>query len=126
LPPIRLHDLRHGAATLALAAGIDMKVISAMLRHSSQTITADTYTSILPDVAREAAEAVAAMVPRRAVEEGGPGTSGLPTGSRAPEAEAGKIAKSEFSQVKQGGPERIRTSDTRFRNRSGIVPDNDG
>lgn len=31
LPPIRLHDLRHGAATLALAAGGDMKVISAML-----------------------------------------------------------------------------------------------
>ena len=31
LPPIRLHDLRHCAATLALAAGTDMKVISAML-----------------------------------------------------------------------------------------------
>lgn len=42
-----------------------MKVISAMLRHSSHKITADTYTSVLPDVAREAAEAVAALVPRR-------------------------------------------------------------
>jgi integrase len=69
VPPIRLHDLRHGAATLALAAGVDMKVISAMLRHSSVTITSDTYTSILPGVAREAAEAVAALVPS-AVGEG--------------------------------------------------------
>ena len=65
LPPIRLHDLRHCAATLALAAGTDMKVISAMLRHSSHKITADTYTTVLPDVAREAAEAVVNLVPRR-------------------------------------------------------------
>jgi integrase len=47
LPPIRLHDLRHGAATIAHAAGADLKAIQAMLRHSSITITADTYTSVL-------------------------------------------------------------------------------
>jgi integrase len=64
LPPIRLHDLRHGAATLALAAGVDLKVVSAMLRHSSITITADTYVSVLPETARAAAEAAAAVVPR--------------------------------------------------------------
>ncbi|SEP54513.1 Site-specific recombinase XerD, partial [Amycolatopsis saalfeldensis] len=45
LPPIRLHDLRHGAATLALAAGADMKTVQNMLRHSSITVTADTYTT---------------------------------------------------------------------------------
>lgn len=28
LPPVRLHDLRHGAATPMLAAGIDIKVVS--------------------------------------------------------------------------------------------------
>ncbi|GAA4469788.1 tyrosine-type recombinase/integrase [Phytohabitans houttuyneae] len=66
LPPVRLHDLRHGAATLALAAGVDMKVVQAMLRHSSITVTADTYTSVLPDLARNAAEQTAAIVPRRA------------------------------------------------------------
>ncbi|GIJ49747.1 site-specific integrase [Virgisporangium aliadipatigenens] len=65
LPPVRLHDLRHGAATLALAAGVDMKVVQAMLRHSSITVTADTYTSVLPDLARTAAEKTAAIVPRR-------------------------------------------------------------
>src|SRR5919204_902568 len=35
LPPIRLHDLRHGAATLALASHADLKVIQQMLGHSS-------------------------------------------------------------------------------------------
>lgn len=64
LPPIRLHDLRHGAATYALAAGVDMKIVQAMLRHSSITITADTYTTVLDDVARAAAEATAAHIPR--------------------------------------------------------------
>ena len=64
LPPIRLHDLRHGAARLALAGGADLKVASQMLRHSSITITADTYTSVLLEVARRAAEAAAALVSR--------------------------------------------------------------
>jgi integrase len=64
LPPIRLHDLRHGAATLALAGGVNLKVVSEMLGHSTIAITADTYTSVLPEVAREAAEAAARIVPR--------------------------------------------------------------
>lgn len=81
LPPIRLHDLRHGAATLMLAAGADMKLVQAMLRHASITLTSDTYTSVLPEVFREATEAAAALVPR-AVSYGGPSTGGLPTVSR--------------------------------------------
>jgi integrase len=64
LPPIRLHDLRHGAATLALASGADLKVVQEMLGHSSITITADLYTSVLPEVARAAAEGVAGILPR--------------------------------------------------------------
>jgi integrase len=62
LPPIRLHDLRHGAATLLLAAGHDMKVVQETLGLSSITIAADTYTSVLPDLARQAAEDVAALL----------------------------------------------------------------
>ncbi|MDQ3343800.1 MAG: site-specific integrase [Actinomycetota bacterium] len=65
LPPIRVHDLRHGAATLALASGVAMKVVQEMLGHSSITITSDTYTSVLPQVARAAAQAAADLVPRR-------------------------------------------------------------
>ena len=62
LPPIRLHDLRHGAATLTLAGGADLKAIQAMLGHASIILTADTYTSVLPDLARATAEAVAAQI----------------------------------------------------------------
>ena len=50
---------------MALAAGVDLKVASAMLRHSSITITADIYISVLPETARAAAEAAASVVPRR-------------------------------------------------------------
>jgi integrase len=62
LPPIRLHDLRHGAATLALASRTDLKVIQQMLGHSSIVTTADTYTSVLPEAAHRAAQATADMV----------------------------------------------------------------
>jgi integrase len=65
LPPIRLHDLRHTAATLMLAARIDMKVVQETLGHSALSTTSDVYTSVLPEVARQAADAVAAIVPRR-------------------------------------------------------------
>ncbi|HJQ47268.1 MAG TPA: tyrosine-type recombinase/integrase [Amycolatopsis sp.] len=42
LPPIRLHDLRQGAATFARAAGVDLNVVQHRLRHSSITVTNDT------------------------------------------------------------------------------------
>ncbi|MGW7535849.1 tyrosine-type recombinase/integrase [Amycolatopsis sp. NPDC054798] len=65
LPPVCLHDLRHGAATLALLAGVEMKVVQRMLRHSSITVTANTYTTVLPQVVFAAAEATAAIIPRQ-------------------------------------------------------------
>ncbi|WP_301175637.1 tyrosine-type recombinase/integrase [Actinomadura geliboluensis] len=64
LPPVRLHDLRHGAATLALAAGVELKVVQDMLGHSSIVLTADTYTSVLPKLAHTAAEQTAMHVLR--------------------------------------------------------------
>ena len=48
LPPMRFHDLRHSAATLLLEMGVSMKVVQEILGHSSYTITADTYTHVLP------------------------------------------------------------------------------
>lgn len=62
LPPIRLHDLRHGAATILLHAGHDMKVVQETLGLSSITIASDTYTSVLPDLARQSAEDAAAVI----------------------------------------------------------------
>ncbi|TDE45738.1 site-specific integrase [Nonomuraea mesophila] len=62
LPPIRLHDLRHGAASLMLAAGVEMKVVQETLGHTSSAFTADTYTSVYPQVAMAAAEKTAALL----------------------------------------------------------------
>ncbi|MFJ3147005.1 site-specific integrase [Streptomyces halstedii] len=71
LPPIRLHDLRHGAATLMLAAGIDIKIVSDTLGHSDTRITRDIYQSVLPHVGRSAAEATAKLVPLQRKAKGG-------------------------------------------------------
>jgi integrase len=65
LPPIRPHDLRHGTATMGLAAGVQMKVISRRLRHSSRTFTQKFYGDVLPELTRAAAVAPVAVVPRR-------------------------------------------------------------
>ncbi|MEU6036110.1 site-specific integrase [Actinomadura sp. NPDC047616] len=62
LPPIRLHDLRHGAATFLLAAGYDMKVVQETPRLSSITIAADIYTRLLPQLAHKSAEDAAAVI----------------------------------------------------------------
>jgi integrase len=62
LPPVTLHGLRHGAATLALAAGTDLKIVQDQLGHSTITLTADTYTSVLPETARTAADNTAALL----------------------------------------------------------------
>ncbi|MDF5758555.1 site-specific integrase [Spongiactinospora sp. TRM90649] len=65
-PPVRLHDLRHCAATLMLAAGVDMKVVSATLGHRQFWFTADTYASVVPELAEAAAEAAVSIIPRAA------------------------------------------------------------
>ncbi|MEV4018229.1 tyrosine-type recombinase/integrase [Nonomuraea angiospora] len=62
LPPIRLHGMRHGAASLMLAAGVEMKVVKETLGHTSSAFTADTYTSVYPQVATAAAEKTAALL----------------------------------------------------------------
>ena len=60
---IRLQDLRHGQASLMLAAGVPMAVVSKRLGHSTITLTSDTYSHLLGGVGRDAAER-AALVPR--------------------------------------------------------------
>ncbi|WP_182875017.1 hypothetical protein [Microbispora sp. H10670] len=47
---MRLHDLWHGVVTLALAAHVDLPVVQDQVGHASIVFTADTYTSVLPDI----------------------------------------------------------------------------
>ncbi|WP_019901928.1 tyrosine-type recombinase/integrase [Salinispora arenicola] len=67
LPPVRLHDLRHCAATYLKASGADLTDVKELLGHSTITITSNTYTSVIVElqVERDKAEAAAALVPRR-------------------------------------------------------------
>ncbi|HEY5472589.1 MAG TPA: tyrosine-type recombinase/integrase, partial [Candidatus Limnocylindrales bacterium] len=62
LPQIRLHDLRHTHATLALQAGIHPKVVSERLGHATISITLDTYSHAIPAMQEEAAALIAALV----------------------------------------------------------------
>ena len=62
LPPIRLHDLRHTHATLALQAGIHPKVVSERLGHATVSITLDTYSHATPAMQEQAAALIAGLV----------------------------------------------------------------
>jgi integrase len=62
LPPVRLHDLRHGAASMAGAAGVELKVIQHDLGHSSAVTTADTYWTVFRELAHRAVEATAKLL----------------------------------------------------------------
>ena len=62
LPRIRLHDLRHTHATIALRAGIPTKVISERLGHENPAFTLEQYAHVIPGMQAEAASAIAALV----------------------------------------------------------------
>jgi integrase len=62
LPRIRLHDLRHTHATLALAAGVHPKVVSERLGHATVAFTLDVYSHAVPALQEEAADRVAALI----------------------------------------------------------------
>jgi integrase len=56
VPTIRFHDLRHTAATLLLAAGENVKVVSERLGHATTKITLDVYAHVLPTMQKSAAD----------------------------------------------------------------------
>jgi integrase len=62
MPTITLHGLRHTWATLALGAGIDVKIVSERLNHSSTHITREIYTHVTPPMQSDAADRVAARI----------------------------------------------------------------
>jgi integrase len=62
LPRLTLHGLRHTWATLALHEGIDIKVVSDRLNHSSTFVTREIYTHVTPPMQSDAAERVAKRI----------------------------------------------------------------
>lgn len=66
VPPVRFHDLRHAAASVAFAAGLELKVVQYRLGHSSIVTTAQIYVSVLRHHAHAAARVTAELVLKHA------------------------------------------------------------
>ncbi|MEU8529225.1 site-specific integrase [Streptomyces sp. NPDC048629] len=62
---IRLHDARHGCATLLTAAGVAPRVVMEILGHSQISLTMDVYTHVVQDTQREAISHMDRLLTRR-------------------------------------------------------------
>ncbi len=62
LPRIRLHDLRHTSATLALVAGVHPKIVQERLGHATISMTLDTYSHVIAGMQHDAAAQVEALL----------------------------------------------------------------
>ena len=88
LPRLRIHDLRHTAATHLLNKHVHPKVVQELLGHSTIAITLDTYSHVMPVLAKEASAQMSSLFPNR-------GTAQAQTRgrSRAAYATSGPVAK---------------------------------
>jgi integrase len=68
---VGLHTLRHSAASVMMATGVPLKIVSDILGHASVAITGDIYGHVSPDVSREAAAKLAAALSDRSAATGG-------------------------------------------------------
>ena len=59
---IKFHGLRHTCATLLLQAGQPVHVVSERLDHSKVTMTLEIYAYVLPDMQRDAASTLGALL----------------------------------------------------------------
>lgn len=60
--PIRFHDLRHTYATLAIASGMDVRMLSERLGHADASITLRTYTHVLDSQRRRSAQSLDSLL----------------------------------------------------------------
>jgi integrase len=63
LPRLRIHDLRHTAATHLLTKHVHPKVVQELLGHSTIAITLDTYSHVMPALAKEASTYMSSLLP---------------------------------------------------------------
>jgi integrase len=62
VPRIRFHDLRHSAASLLIIPGVPLRTIMDLLGHSSIAMTANVYGHIAPELMRDAADKMEAIL----------------------------------------------------------------
>jgi integrase len=123
LPGLHPHELRHTAASLAIAAGADVKVVQKMLGHASATMTMDTYGHLFENRLDEVGDALDRARQQSAIDDGlwttaaDEGEILLPGVARAlPEAEVIDLTDYKSKRVsagqtgcEEGAPGRIRT-----------------
>jgi integrase len=61
---IRFHDLRHSCATLLLVQGVSPRVVMEVLGHSEIALTMNAYSHVVPELQREAAQRMQAILER--------------------------------------------------------------
>ena len=121
VPDLYPHQLRHTAASLAIASGADVKVIQQMLGHGSATMTLDTYGHLFDNRLDEVAEAMAAA---REAERAAASHGEVPVAPVLPERfephnaeETPSSVSAGQSPFRSGTPDRIRTGATAVRGR---------
>lgn len=62
LPNIRFHDLRHSAASILIAAGVELAEVSMLLGHSELRVTMDFYAHLQKQTAAKAAQRMDALL----------------------------------------------------------------
>lgn len=67
LPDVRIHDLRHTAATYLFTQGKHPSEVQALLGHSTVTLTLDTYTHVLPQQSKETTACMSEFFPTEGV-----------------------------------------------------------
>ena len=116
IPKIRLHDLRHTHASMALASGVHLKVMQERLGHSSISVTADLYSHVAPGLQRDAANQIADQAL-------GSWRPAFPNRSQtdATDEPPGSPKQSQH-QVSGGAPEGIRTPNLLIRSELWPIP----
>ncbi len=117
VPDLYPHQLRHTAASLAIASGADVKVVQQMLGHASATMTLDTYGHLFEDRLDEVGDAMdrareAARQRRELVAQCCPSSISMETEKRP--IPAFPLVRTAF---RSGTPDRIRTGATALRGR---------
>ncbi len=102
---VRLHDGRHTAATLLLSEGVHPRVVMELLGHAQMRTTMDIYSHVMPALAREAADRMAAVL--------------FPTSPASPMPPPQAPVVIDQREIEQGEPARTPTKIIPSRSRNG-------
>jgi site-specific recombinase XerC len=93
IPELHPHELRHTAASLAIASGADVKVVQQMLGHSSTAMTMDVYGHLFSDRLDEVADALDAARSEAARSAAGVDTAQNPVAKVFAKRRSGRLGR---------------------------------